>query len=69
MLHLGEISQQKGDFEEAISSFKAARPLFERSSQVKDVEHVDSLVISLEEEIERGHSTKVAYLSTLDVPT
>ncbi|KAJ7890110.1 hypothetical protein B0H14DRAFT_2561385 [Mycena olivaceomarginata] len=69
MLHLGEISQQKGDFEEAISSFKAARPLFERSSQVKDVEHVDSLVRSLEEEIERGHSTKVAYLSTLDVPT
>ncbi|KAJ7762882.1 hypothetical protein B0H14DRAFT_2633879 [Mycena olivaceomarginata] len=69
MLHLGEISQQRGDFEEAISSFKAARPLFERSSQVKDVEHVDSLVRSLEEEIERGHSTKVAYLSTLNVPT
>ncbi|KAJ7703338.1 hypothetical protein B0H14DRAFT_2647881 [Mycena olivaceomarginata] len=69
MLHLGEISHQKGDFEEAISSFKAARPLFERSFQAKDVKHVDSLVRGLEEEIEQGHNTKVAYLSTLNVPT
>ncbi|KAJ7816671.1 hypothetical protein B0H14DRAFT_2602475 [Mycena olivaceomarginata] len=69
MLHLGEISHQKGDFEEAISSFKAARPLFERSFQVKDVKHVDSLVRGLEEEIEQGHNTKVTYLSTLNVPT
>ncbi|KAJ7889476.1 hypothetical protein B0H14DRAFT_2561678 [Mycena olivaceomarginata] len=69
MLHLCEISHQKGDFEEAISSFKAARPLFERSFQVKDVKHVDSLVRGLEEEIEQGHNTKVTYLSTLNVPT
>ncbi|KAJ7303724.1 hypothetical protein DFH08DRAFT_825657 [Mycena albidolilacea] len=52
MLHLGEISQQRGDFEEAISSFKAAQPLFEHSSQAKDVEHMDSLVRGLEKEIE-----------------
>jgi tetratricopeptide (TPR) repeat protein len=68
MLHLGEISQQRGDLEEAISSFKAARPLFERSSQAKDVEHMDSLVRGLEKEIEKRHDTKVAYLSTLSVP-
>ncbi|KAJ7889444.1 hypothetical protein B0H14DRAFT_2561645 [Mycena olivaceomarginata] len=68
MLHLGEISQQRGDFEEAISRFKTARPLFERSSQAKDVEHMDSLVRGLEKEIERRHDTKVAHLSTLNVP-
>lgn len=60
MLHLGEISQQRRDFEEAISCFKAARPLFERSSRAKDVEHIDSLVRGLEKEIQRGHDTKVA---------
>jgi hypothetical protein len=69
MLHLGEISRWRGDLEEAISSFKAARPLFQCSSQVKDVEHIDSLVRSLEEEMERGHDTKLTYLSTLNVPT
>jgi tetratricopeptide (TPR) repeat protein len=67
MLHLGEISEQRGDLEKAISCFKAARPLFERSSQAKDVEHMDSLVRGLEEEI--GHNTKVAYLSALNVPS
>ncbi|KAJ7889524.1 hypothetical protein B0H14DRAFT_2561728 [Mycena olivaceomarginata] len=69
MLHLGEISRWRGDLEEAISSFKAARPLFQCSSEVKDVEHIDSLVRSLEEEMERGHDTKLTYLSTLNVPT
>ncbi|KAJ7889545.1 hypothetical protein B0H14DRAFT_2561747 [Mycena olivaceomarginata] len=68
MLHLGEISEQRGDLEEAISCFKAVHPLFECSSQAKDVEHMDSLVRGLEEEIERGHNTKLAYLSALNAP-
>ncbi|KAJ7799193.1 hypothetical protein B0H14DRAFT_2617265 [Mycena olivaceomarginata] len=69
MLHVGEISQQRRDFEGAISCFKVARPLFECSSQAKDVEHIDSLVRALEEEIEGGQDMQVTDISTLNVPT
>ncbi|KAJ7362483.1 hypothetical protein DFH08DRAFT_799511 [Mycena albidolilacea] len=69
MSHLGEIIEQRGDLEEAISCFKAARPLFEHSSQAKDVEPMDSLIRGLEEEIERGHDTQVTYLSALNAPS
>ncbi|KAJ7119076.1 hypothetical protein C8R44DRAFT_188500 [Mycena epipterygia] len=36
MVHLGDITEQKGDLDKAVDFWKAAQPLFERSSQTKD---------------------------------
>ncbi|KAJ7466355.1 hypothetical protein FB451DRAFT_1485158 [Mycena latifolia] len=66
MLRLGEISQQRGRAEEAIAFWKAARPLFERSSQAKDVAHIDTLFLALSRE--QKHTKHLAHLITLNAP-
>ncbi|KAF8140702.1 hypothetical protein K438DRAFT_1785468 [Mycena galopus ATCC 62051] len=42
MLRLGDLAAKKGCTSEAINFWKAARPLFVRSSQAKDVAEIDS---------------------------
>ncbi|KAJ7487984.1 hypothetical protein FB451DRAFT_1528937 [Mycena latifolia] len=41
MLRLGDISNLQGDLQKAGDLWKTARPLFERSSQTKQIAHVD----------------------------
>ncbi|KAF8207505.1 hypothetical protein K438DRAFT_1755545 [Mycena galopus ATCC 62051] len=41
MLRLGDLANNKGHISEAMSFWKAARPLFERSSQAKDMAQID----------------------------
>ncbi|KAJ7918253.1 hypothetical protein B0H13DRAFT_1869574 [Mycena leptocephala] len=64
MLRLGKISQKRGQLEEAIAFWKAARPLIERSSQAKDVAHIYNLV----SEAEQKHTDQLAHLTTLNAP-
>jgi tetratricopeptide (TPR) repeat protein len=68
MLRLGKISQHRGRLEEAIAFWKAAGPLFERSSQAKDVAHINTLVSSLEQEAEQKHTEHLAHLTTFGAP-
>jgi hypothetical protein len=41
MLRLGDISRGQGDMLQAVKLWKMARPLFERSSQARQIEHID----------------------------
>ncbi|KAJ7841100.1 hypothetical protein B0H14DRAFT_2587111 [Mycena olivaceomarginata] len=68
MLRLGCISHQRANFQEAILYWKAAQPLFDHSSQAKDVSHIDFLVENLKEEVESRDGNGIKHLSTLNVP-
>ncbi|KAF8196249.1 hypothetical protein K438DRAFT_2122310 [Mycena galopus ATCC 62051] len=48
MLRLGDLANKHGFISEAITLWAAARPLFERSLQTKDVTHINSRLAALE---------------------
>jgi hypothetical protein len=48
MLRLGDISQDRGDLHNAATLWKAARPLFDRSSQAKSVARIDAKLAAFE---------------------
>jgi tetratricopeptide (TPR) repeat protein len=50
MLRLGDISKKDGDLERAVGLWKAARPLFERSSQTKQIALVEEKLASIPSE-------------------
>ncbi|KAJ7484866.1 hypothetical protein B0H11DRAFT_1163320 [Mycena galericulata] len=52
MLRLGDLRKKHGDLAGAEKLWKEAHPLFERSSQAKDVAHVDARLTDLEREYE-----------------
>ncbi|KAJ7754210.1 hypothetical protein DFH07DRAFT_1029615 [Mycena maculata] len=60
MLRLGDISRQHGNIYKAIGLWQAARPLFERSSQMKQVANIDQRLYS---------SDNLGLLSRLHPPT
>ncbi|KAJ7300778.1 hypothetical protein DFH08DRAFT_946327 [Mycena albidolilacea] len=51
MLHLGDISKGHGDLLQAVEHWEMARPLFERSSQGKQVKNVDERLASMGEDV------------------
>ncbi|KAJ6450261.1 hypothetical protein C8R45DRAFT_946868 [Mycena sanguinolenta] len=61
MLRLGDLSNKQGNTSVAIDHWKMARPLFEWSSQVKDVAQIDSRFVALE----KAHKEAVLKLETL----
>ncbi|KAJ7181080.1 hypothetical protein C8R46DRAFT_1028426 [Mycena filopes] len=50
MMRLGDLAQKKGETAAAAGLWKSARPLFERSLQVKDVACIDNRLATLEVE-------------------
>ncbi|KAJ7115227.1 hypothetical protein C8R44DRAFT_794269, partial [Mycena epipterygia] len=42
MLRLGDIAKNRGDLVKAAELWKEARPLFEKSSQAKDMAKIDT---------------------------
>ncbi|KAF8158750.1 hypothetical protein K438DRAFT_1860774 [Mycena galopus ATCC 62051] len=48
MLHLGDLASKHGCTSEAINFWEAARPLFERTLQTKDVAQIDSRLATWE---------------------
>ncbi|KAF8166901.1 hypothetical protein K438DRAFT_1856609 [Mycena galopus ATCC 62051] len=64
MLHLGDLANKNGRISEAISYWEAARPLFERASQTKDVAQIDSRLATRE----KGHHKALVKLETLHAP-
>ncbi|KAJ7142990.1 hypothetical protein C8R44DRAFT_846699 [Mycena epipterygia] len=69
MLRLGDIAKHRGDLEKAAEFWREALPLFERSSQAKDIAQVNARLESLDQEMSDAHQKTIAYLSKLEAPT
>ncbi|KAF8164615.1 hypothetical protein K438DRAFT_1857718 [Mycena galopus ATCC 62051] len=64
MSRLGDLANKQGDTSEAITFWKAAQPLFERSSQSKDVTEIHSKLAR----IEQAYPKNIMTLETLNAP-
>jgi hypothetical protein len=62
MLQLGDVCKQHDNLLEAMEHWNMARPLFERSSQAKQVEAIDKRLASVSDQ-QCGH--KLAFLEKL----
>ncbi|KAJ7813284.1 hypothetical protein B0H14DRAFT_1443521 [Mycena olivaceomarginata] len=69
MLRLGDISNSHGDQLKAVELWSTARPLFERSSQVKQVQCVDERLAGIGSDILEQHKKNIAHLVELNVPS
>jgi hypothetical protein len=65
MLRLGDLADKQGNTSVAIAHLKAARPLFERSSQAKDVRQIHSRLANFE----KAHEQALVKLVTLQAPS
>jgi tetratricopeptide (TPR) repeat protein len=61
MQSLGDLANKRGDFAKASELWKAARPLFERSLQAKDVAQIDARLAN-------AYQKALSYLTTLHTP-
>jgi hypothetical protein len=68
MLRFGDISMRHGDLLKAVEFWEAARPLFERSSQAKQVQHIDERVANISEDVLKQHRHNLARLAELTAP-
>ncbi|KAJ7312948.1 hypothetical protein DFH08DRAFT_896257 [Mycena albidolilacea] len=69
MVKLGEISNRHGDLLQAVELWESARPLFERSSQVKEVQCVDQRLSHVGSNVPNHHRENIVHLVRLDVPS
>jgi tetratricopeptide (TPR) repeat protein len=69
MLQLGDISKGHGDLLKAVELWKTARPLFEKSSQAKQVEKIDHRLAGVDEDVLEKHRTNLARLAELAAPS
>jgi hypothetical protein len=68
MLHLGDISKGHGDLLRALKLWETAKPLFERSSQAKQVGNIDGRLASVGEDVLEQHRKNLAPLAELNAP-
>ncbi|KAJ7620734.1 hypothetical protein DFH06DRAFT_64116 [Mycena polygramma] len=69
MLHLGDIYKGRGDLLKAVELWDTARPLFQRSSQSKQVKKIDERLASIGNDLLEQHRKSLALLAELDVPS
>jgi tetratricopeptide (TPR) repeat protein len=69
MLRLGDISKEYDKLLKAVELWDVARPLFERSSQVKQIEAIDKRIASVGKDVLEKHQTDLAHLAEINVPT
>lgn len=69
LIRLGEISNAHGDLLSAVENWQTARPLFERSSQTKQVEETDRRLASVGEDVLEQYNRNLARLAELSVPS
>jgi tetratricopeptide (TPR) repeat protein len=67
MLRLGDISKGHGDLLQAVEHWEAARPLFEKSSQTKQVKDIDERLTIVSSHAREQHRKKLALLE-INVP-
>ncbi|KAJ7857928.1 hypothetical protein B0H14DRAFT_3637440, partial [Mycena olivaceomarginata] len=69
MLRLGDISKSHCDMLKAVELWTRARPLFERSSQVKQVQCIDERLACIDSDVLEQHKENIAHLVELNVPS
>ncbi|KAJ7892170.1 hypothetical protein B0H13DRAFT_2529347 [Mycena leptocephala] len=68
ILRFGDISMGHGDLLKAVEFWERARPLFERSSQDKQVQHIDERVANISKDVLEQHRNNLARLGELNAP-
>jgi tetratricopeptide (TPR) repeat protein len=68
MLRLGDISMGHSDLLKAVEFWERARPLFERSSQAKQVQHINERLASISNDVLEQHRNNLAQLVELNAP-
>ncbi|KAJ7884258.1 hypothetical protein B0H13DRAFT_1890039 [Mycena leptocephala] len=69
MLQLGDISIGRSNPLKAIEFWERARPLFERSSQAKQVQHINERLAGISDDVLEQHSNNLARLAELNAPS
>ncbi|KAJ7620761.1 hypothetical protein DFH06DRAFT_1143866 [Mycena polygramma] len=69
MLYLGDIFKGRGDLLKAVELWDTARPLFERSSQGKQVKKIGERLASVGEDLLEQHRKSLALLAELKAQT
>ncbi|KAJ7797078.1 hypothetical protein B0H13DRAFT_2392348 [Mycena leptocephala] len=69
MLRLGDISKGHGDLLKAVELWTTARPLFEKSSQAKQVEKIDQRLAGVGDDVLEQHRKNLACLAELTAPS
>ncbi|KAJ7104938.1 hypothetical protein C8R44DRAFT_746185 [Mycena epipterygia] len=69
MLCLGDIEKDRGQLVKAVDHWKMARPLFEQSSQAKDMAQIDIRLASVDQTVFNTHQKTLALLDKLEAPT
>jgi hypothetical protein len=67
MVQMGDIWQHRGAVLRAVGLWKAARPLFARSSQARDVAQIDAKLATAEASILEQHERQLLQLAELNV--
>ncbi|KAJ7802726.1 hypothetical protein B0H13DRAFT_1931714 [Mycena leptocephala] len=68
MLQLGDISMAHGDLLKAVEFWERARPLFERSSQTKQVQHINERLAGISKDVLEQYRHNLARLAELNAP-
>ncbi|KAJ7754447.1 hypothetical protein B0H16DRAFT_1722626 [Mycena metata] len=68
MVRLGDISEKNGDLLSALELWEMARPLFERSSQTKQIQAIDERMSRVNKDVKEQHLKNLAHLVELSVP-
>jgi hypothetical protein len=69
MLRLGDISMGHNDPLKAVEFWERARPLFECSSQAKQVQHINERLAGISKDVLEQHRDNLARLAELNAPT
>jgi hypothetical protein len=68
MLRLGDISMGHDNPFKAVEFWERAKPLFERSSQARWVQHIEERVANISEDVLKQHRDNLACLEELNAP-
>ncbi|KAJ7772492.1 hypothetical protein B0H14DRAFT_3164791, partial [Mycena olivaceomarginata] len=67
MLRLGDIHKRCNDLLKAVGHWETARPLFERSSQAKQIVQIDERLASVGEDVHQQHRENLVKLAELKI--
>jgi hypothetical protein len=67
MIKLGDISNRRGNLLRAVELWETAKLFFERSSQAKEVQHIDKRLASIDNNVLEQQRESIARLVRLDV--
>jgi hypothetical protein len=68
MLRFGDIPMRQSEPLKAVEFWERARPLFERSSQAKQVQGIDERAVNISKDVLEQHRNNLACLAELHVP-